>query len=79
MTYKIDKDIPIPITKRRGRPTKYPFAKMDVGDSVFFPGERIKGNAYMAAINYASGRDVRFKSRTVIEDGVEGIRVWRVK
>lgn len=34
MTFKIDKDVPMPVmVDHPGRPHKYPFAKMEVGDS----------------------------------------------
>jgi hypothetical protein len=52
---------------------------MEPGDSVFFPGEVIKGKAYMAAMNHASGRDKRFVARRVRENDIAGIRIWRME
>jgi len=79
MTYIIEKGIPVPKVEGRGRRGKYPFADMEPGDSVFFPGEVIKGKAYMAAMNHASGRDKRFVARRVRENDTAGIRIWRME
>ena len=71
----IEKSIPIPDVTL-GAPTKYPFTKMEVGDSSFFGGAPIgpKCKPYIAAKSrgYASGK--KFTGRTV--DG--GVRIWRV-
>lgn len=38
MEVQIDKDIPIP-ANRRGRPCKYPWKELEVGDSFVFTGK----------------------------------------
>ena len=70
---EIEKNIQPP-ELTRGRPSKYPFSKMDVGDSVFFDGATIGGAEYKAAIGYGRSRGWKFCVRT--SDG--GLRVWRV-
>lgn len=70
---KIDKDIPMP-TRRQGmgRPAKYPFAEMEVGDSFFSTETR---NRLAAASSHAGSRhEMKFAILSV--DG--GFRVWRV-
>ena len=73
---KIDRDIPPPTP----RGEKSPFAKMQVGDSVFFPGENkadAQHPAYMSARNYVKRKGFGFTLRSVEENGVKGIRIWR--
>lgn len=70
---KIEKGIAIPEKPRSGgRPTKYPFKVMEVGDSVFI--DEAEAKAAIAAAR-ATGRihGKKFVYRTV--DG--GIRIWR--
>lgn len=76
---KVDTDIPIP----RIRSSIYPFPDMKVGDSVFYPLNGAtaidKHPAYMAAATIQKRQaDYRFTGRTVIENDVRGIRIWRV-
>lgn len=68
---KIDKGIPTP--EIRGD-LRYPWAKLEVGES-FFAEMRLTNQAAHAARAY--GR--KFACRTVIENGVKGTRVWRIK
>ena len=75
---KIDKGIPIPARAARG---KYPFRDMQPGDSAFFPGENLRHKqhpAYMNARNYVKRNGWQITVRSVIENGVKGIRIWRV-
>lgn len=76
--YSIDKDIPPPADGRGFQ--RFPFAKMQPGDSVFIQGAKIDGNECAAAYNVAyrrqkKGVECRFKART---EG-DGVRIWRVK
>lgn len=71
MTFKIDKDIPAPDR------AKYPVRGMEVGDSFFVPSrEPSARNSPQTA-----GRYYGFKlvSRAVVEDGIEGVRIWRTE
>lgn len=70
--YEIEKGIPAP--SPQGERCKYPFRKMEVGDSFFVPCEH--GNAIELAVR-ASARPRDEKKFTVSR--VEGgVRVWRV-
>ena len=70
MTIKIDKGIPMPTRSTE----KYPFEKMEVGDSFFVPGLGIRSvSTRVEDESRKSGR--KFKSRSV--EG--GVRVWRIK
>lgn len=87
---KIESDIPLPPrTNDRGRPFKYPFHELDVGDSFTIPlgGDvRLTGNngkkdrnlssLRSAACQYARRNGGRFTVLTVREEGV--IRCWRI-
>ena len=66
----ITKGLPAP----RGRRAKYPFRDMQVGDSFFAPGSSVIGIHGCARRH----RPMRFTCRSVVEDGVAGIRVWRI-
>ena len=73
----VEKGIPIPAS-RGGGVSKYPWADMtEVGDSFFVPNGP-RGAIYTAAIWYGTRHEgMKFACRTVIEDGVTGVRVWR--
>ena len=71
---KIEKNIPVPTSSARSR---YAFADMEVGDSVFFADEP-KGSQSLpvvAARSYGSRTGRKFVSRT---EGT-GVRVWRAE
>ena len=67
---EITKGLPTP----RGRKSKYPFRDMEVGDSFFSPGNSVIGIHGCARRH----RPMKFTCRSVVEDGVAGIRVWRI-
>lgn len=70
----IEKNIPVPEQSGRGRRAKYPFSKMEVGDSVFFPGENSSSRCSIAAHAYGHRVGWKFSVRTM--DG--GVRIWRI-
>ena len=70
-TIEITKGLPTP----RGRRSKYPFRDMEIGDSFFAPGSSVIGIHGCARRH----RPMRFTCRSVVEDGVAGIRVWRIE
>lgn len=73
---EIEKTVPTPKTNGgRGAPRKYPFAEMEVGDSVFFEGERTGGKPYIAAQTIGRQKGRKFSGRK--EEG--GLRIWRIK
>lgn len=72
----IEKNMPIPSVNRVGRPPKYDFSKMEVGDSVFFDGEvtTIGSSPYQSSKTYQRKSGKTFSAR--IMDG--GLRIWRI-
>lgn len=76
--FKIESGIPLPGDCGRGRPRKYPFPDMEVGDSFFCEGSHsrtVQFKAYKAAQEYAHRNPpMKFSGRLV--EG--GIRIWRV-
>jgi hypothetical protein len=74
---KIEKGVGMPVGTGRGRPKKYPFGEMEVGDSIFFPNEPkgSQSNPSMASKNFSAGKDIKFVSRA--ENG--GVRIWRTE
>ena len=80
----IDRDIPLPVARtagaRKPRPSKYPFRDMQPGDSAFFPGKHSGDRhhpAYMSARNFVKRYGWRMSLRSVEENGVKGVRIWR--
>lgn len=69
--------VPIPPIERK--PPRYPFATMQPGDSFFVAenGKRVRDAANQYRRNRAPG--TTWTVRTVIEDGIKGCRLWRVK
>ena len=85
---KIDKGMPIPAhIERPGAPSVLPWRDMDAGDSFFSPDHYVSHTAGKEAgkklMNTAGWRKAipgsKWSIRTVIENGVRGVRVWRVK
>lgn len=72
---KIEKNVPLVHISRSGRPMKYPWADMSVGDSIMVEGQDTQGPAATAARTWARGKGISFSARSV--DG--GARIWRVK
>jgi hypothetical protein len=66
----VEEEVPIPNTPRA---TKYPFATMDIGQSVFYPAQKINGKAYKAAMAMGGRRGWKFIARREND----GIRIWR--
>ena len=72
--YKIEKDVPTPPANR----SKYPWRKMAVGDSFFAPAalQRVIGSN-ASRVGKKLGR--KYVTRVMTENGIEGVRVWRVE
>lgn len=68
---EINKGLPTP---QRGR-TKYPFRDMELGDSFFAPGASVISLHGCARRH----RPMRFTCRSLVENGVAGVRVWRIE
>lgn len=77
---EIEKNIPIPKKKGGNRTLKYPWDIMEVNESCFFPG--VKQQTVSTASRgwvRRNNLDKKFTTREVTENGIEGVRVWRVK
>lgn len=70
MSFKIEKGIPLP-KAIRGKPKKYPWHEMDVGDS-FVGG--VSARSLVSRAGKAIG--FKFTSRKI---GENEFRIWRVK
>lgn len=84
--YKIDVNIPLPTTRGRPAEFSFPFANMQVGDSFFVPAgaeglEKIRSRLSSSIVRFRArvARTAKFSTRVVVEDGVNGVRVWRVQ
>jgi hypothetical protein len=90
----IESDIPIPVAEGRGRigSEKYPFSKLEIGQSFFVPNSETMPDAAKSLAGTASGAgkrnaDIvdgvevprRFLVRSTTHQGVEGARVWRIE
>lgn len=74
----IDKGIPIP-NPESGRRRKYPFDKMEVGDSIFI--EMPEGRAFTGHSAYALAKQEQTRTgRKFQANYVEGgFRIWRIE
>lgn len=70
--FKLEKGIPRP--RPTGTP-KYPLGALEIDDSFFIPG----GTNQTLSGCFLQHRPKRFSVRTLVEDGVKGVRVWRIK
>jgi hypothetical protein len=84
----IEKGVPIPDGRyTNGGREKYPFRRMEIGDSFFVSDEgrmsgqwlRAKLYTYAASVRKRGVPDLRITARVVEENGVSGVRVWRVE
>lgn len=73
---RIESGIPIPEPARAKK--NYPWPLLQPGDSFFIP-EGKQANVASAANQFARKNGVRFVTRVREEDGVSGVRVWRVE
>lgn len=77
--FEVRSGIPLPAATREGfsKPSKYPFATMEVGDMFFVPAAKKSFSSLASAAGKRLGR--KFSTRAATEDGVEGIGCWRVE
>ena len=74
---KIDDDVPMP-PHGGGRGDKWPYRKVNVGESWFMPGKGV--NVVSSQVSgWKLKTGFRYASRTVTENGVKGVRVWRIE
>lgn len=70
MQYVIDTTIPAPDAR-----SKYPFADLKPGESVFLPGVKSRSKEYRAAQRVAD----YYKRKFALRVSPEGLRVWRLE
>lgn len=78
--FKIDDDVPMPPPagpRAKGK-SKYPFAELSVGRSFFAPGVSSSGMLTLCK-KWREARGWDFTTRRVTENGVSGVRVWRIE
>jgi hypothetical protein len=71
----IDKNVPAPAERRRMK--QYPWREMGVGDS-FFVSDRTSQQVSASAGHASKRLDYRFTCRKAEQNGVKGVRVWRI-
>jgi hypothetical protein len=82
----IEKAIPVPPAKKPGPEAKFPWAQIQPGESFFVPGGRLsrrdsrRGTAKIVGCTtgYRLIKGSSWNKRAVTENGVNGVRVWRV-
>jgi len=80
---KIDKNIPIPRSAREGYGIKYPFAKMEIGDSFEHEAKNrkeiinIRGRIFAAYSYYNKTATKKIKITTRLKDN--NVRCWRIR
>jgi hypothetical protein len=75
--FDIDDNVSLP-TQRTGGCSKYPFGKMEIGQSFAIP-RAVGHNARMAAAQFGKRNGMKFTSRALTEDGEPVVRIWRVE
>lgn len=75
MEFEIQKGVPAPERAKHGRREKYPFRKMEVGDSILIPGEDSSHKSGRAARKYGAENGKRFCTRSE----PAGLRIWRIE
>jgi hypothetical protein len=80
--FTIDHAVPLPsMAGKQGAKPKYPFASMKVGDSFFAPGDHATCQKTVVSSSWSYGRahGKKFATSTVEENGISGVRIWRIK
>lgn len=84
----IEKNIPLPEHKPgAGKPNKYPFAEMEIGDSFAVPIPRGKSvskartSLHSAALSFTRYNNLNwtFKTGEEVVDRLAYVRIWRVE
>lgn len=75
--YSIEKNVPMPLNNKAGRPSKYPLSKMKVGDSFLIPFSKNHDCTRSISVPYLSASRLKIKITSRVEQ--KGVRVWRIK
>lgn len=80
MEIKVEENIPLPPSATMKGSSKYPFKKLEIGDSFFIPVKEGKAiESLQRSIISTNQTGIKITTRTIAENGVRGIRTWRVK
>ena len=79
----VDSNVPFPEDTRSS--TKYPFGKMEIGDSIFIilkegdSGERLKNRLAQASRTFGKKQtpEQKFILRYRLENEISGVHIWR--
>lgn len=75
--FKITKGMKLPESRRQCKPLKYPWDKMEVGDSILVTGTfEQRHNARCSSYYWGKRNKMLFTTRV---EGKEGLRIWRTK
>jgi hypothetical protein len=73
--FQVTPNVPIPANTRN----KCPFRSMKIGSSFFAPWVNGKPLATIAAFAFhRTNREYSFTTRTLMENGIKGVRIWRI-
>jgi len=75
--FPVSTDVPVP-KKPSGAPRKYPFPELEIGHSFFAPNKTPQTLSHSLCY-WGKKLSCKFTSRTRTENGVRGVRVWRIK
>ncbi len=78
MAVQIEKNVPLP-GSGAGRPSKYPFADMEVGDSFLVAEGPSSGHLGYNARNAAKNFGVRHGMKFSVKQTEGGVRIWRIE
>lgn len=79
--YPVDKKVPLPQRLSRPKRSKYPLEHLNVTDSFFVPHAKstsFSGTVQNFRLSHPDKAHWKFTVRTVTENGVEGVRLWRI-
>lgn len=69
--------MPMP-KNNKGKPPKYPWATLKVGDSFYIEGAQKKHGVYSCLASYNRNKAKSPIAITIKQEG-DGVRVWRIK
>jgi hypothetical protein len=75
--FVVDSNITLPNHKSPFK-KRYPISQLQVGESLFVADVKIN-NIYNTVKYWADKLGAKFTVRTLEEDGIRGVRVWRMK
>ena len=72
--YEIEKHVDMPSPVKRGRASRYPFSKMEIGDSFFVEG---KPPNQLSSVAYNWSKRNNSNIKFVVKREGTGSRIWR--